>query len=102
MAVACCNSRIYATTTENVEIKKNDDTEHRQIEQKKARVILLCTIAVVISLFLAILLITIVRIGRYNRRLNRLGKKAEPTEYIDAWSKYRLEEDAEKPPRDES
>ena len=52
------------------------------------------------AIFLSMLLLALLRASRrYRRRL--LGKKAEPTEYVDAWGQYRLKEDYDESDEDE-
>ena len=65
-----------------------DEAEHEAF-----RLAVIVTIVVVVTLFAAILLLTIGRISQRCRHLMRLGKKAAPTEYVDAWSRYRLADD---------
>lgn len=80
-----------ADTTDTAETLKRQELKHRQY-----KLTLLVIIIGVISLFMVILLITIIRIGRYQRRRLGLGRKSPPTEYIDAWSRYRLKDDEKK------
>ena len=52
------------------------------------------------AIFLSMFLLALLRASRrYRRRL--LGEKAKPTEYVDAWSQYRLKEDYDEPDEDE-
>ena len=80
-----------AGTAESDETQKQRELKHRQY-----KLTLLIIIVGVISLFMVILLITIIRIGRFRHRRLGLGRKSPPTEYIDAWSHYRLEDDEKK------
>ncbi len=48
---------------------------------------------IVLALFLPILLITLLRSGRYFRRHSGIGRKGEPTDLADAWSNYRLKDE---------
>ena len=78
-------------TTEAAETLKQKELKHRQY-----KLTLLVIIVGIIGLFMVILLITIIRIGRYRHRRLGLGRKSPPTEYIDAWSRYRLKDDEKK------
>jgi Na+-transporting methylmalonyl-CoA/oxaloacetate decarboxylase gamma subunit len=80
-----------ASVAEADETKKQRELKHRQY-----KLTLLVIIVGVIGLFMVILLITIIRIGRFRHRRLGLGRKSPPTEYIDAWSHYRLEDDEKK------
>lgn len=72
----------------------NPETE-KDIEQEKKelRLMLLAAIIVLSLFFLGAILITLLRIGRRYRRRLQLDKPDGPTEYVDAWSQYRLKED---------
>jgi hypothetical protein len=50
-------------------------------------------IGVLSVLFLAVLLVSMARGWRSYRKRAGIGQKAEPTEYIDAWSRYRLKDE---------
>ncbi len=80
-----------AGTAEADETQKQREMKHRQY-----KLTLLVIIVGIVSLFMVILLITIIRIGRYRHRRLGLGQKSPPTEYIDAWSRYRLKDDEKK------
>ena len=62
-------------------------------EKKKLHAMLWAGIVIVTILFTGIILVTIIRMGRHYRKRVTEDKKAEPTEYVDAWSQYRLKED---------
>lgn len=47
----------------------------------------------VIGLFFSLLLITLLRSGRYFRKHSGIGRKGEPTDLADAWSNYRLKDE---------
>ena len=70
--------------------------KQREMKYRQYKLTLLVIIVGVISLFMVILLITIIRIGRFRHRRLGLGRKSPPTEYIDAWSRYRLKDDEKK------
>lgn len=80
-----------ADVAEAAETKKQ-----RELKNRQYKLTLLVIIVGVISLFMVILLITIIRIGRFRHRRLGLGQKSPPTECIDAWSHYRLEDDEKK------
>ena len=63
---------------------------------KKANQMWLTLMAMTVFLvfiFLVFLFITFIRLGRHYRKHLQIGGKNEPTEYVDAWSQYRLPED---------
>jgi len=62
-------------------------------EKKKLNAMLWAGIIIVTILFAGIILVTIIRMGRHYRKRVTGDKKPEPTEYVDAWSQYRLPED---------
>jgi len=81
---------------DNSEIVSSPDRpvpNRQELKLRQYKLILLFMIAGIIILFLAVLLITIIRIGRYRRRRLKLGQKGVPTEYVDAWSRYRIKEE---------
>ena len=84
-----------ADVVEADETQKQTKTQ-REIKHRQYKLTLLVIIVGIIGLFMVILLITIIRIGRYRHRRLGLGRKSPPTEYIDAWSRYRLEDDEKK------
>jgi len=78
-------------------VAEADETQkQRELKHRQYKLTLLVIIVGIISLFMVILLITIIRIGRYRHRRLGLGRKSPPTEYIDAWSRYRLKDDEKK------
>ena len=68
----------------------------------KLNLLLIVSIGVIVTFFLAILLLTILRQGRFFRQRLGLGRKSKPTKYIDAWSKYRLDNDSDNDEPDEN
>ncbi|MBN1765518.1 MAG: hypothetical protein JW860_09700 [Sedimentisphaerales bacterium] len=62
-------------------------------ELHKYRLFGLLLIISVSGLFAIIFIITYFRVRRYRRSKLKIGQKAEPTEYIDAWSQHRLRDD---------
>ena len=80
---------VDAASVEQLEI---DEVE---IERKRFRVTVAAASVILGGLFLFVLLISLVRMSRARRRLLRLGQKNAPTEFIDAWSNYRLDEDGD-------
>ena len=79
-----------------VETDETQTQAQRKLKHRQYKLTLLIIIIGVVSLFMVILLITIIRIGRYRHRRLGLGQKSPPTEYIDAWSRYRLKDDEKK------
>ena len=71
---------------------KPADDEQERIERRKFKIAMSICIVAIVLFFLMILLLTILRHGRFYRQRIKLGKKNEPTEYVDAWSRYRLDE----------
>lgn len=67
-----------------------------ELEQKKFKLSLIVSIIVIVIFFLAILLMTIIRQGRFYRKRLGLGDKSKPTRDIDAWTDYRLKDDLDK------
>ena len=84
------------TPADVVEADETQKQTQREIKHRQYKLTLLVIIVGIIGLFMVILLITIIRIGRYRHRRLGLGRKSPPTEYIDAWSRYRLEDDEKK------
>ena len=72
------------------------ELKHRVARQKAFKLALLVLLGIVITLFSALLMLSLLRILRFQRRKSTLGAKAERTEYIDAWSRYRLKDDPTK------
>jgi len=62
------------------------------VEKRKLKLMLGASIAVILGFFLVVLMISLMRMGRHYRRRVFLRQKAKPTEYMDAWSNYRLKE----------
>ena|GEM_PF-3649417 len=62
---------------------------------RQYRLYLVLTLIIIISLFVGLILLTVIRVTRRYRRLLYVGRKNEPTEYFDAWKNYRLEDDSE-------
>ncbi len=79
---------VEATTKRETEL--NDVP---QAERNRMKMILLVTIVMLLSFVIAIALMAIIRMGRWNRKRIGLGNKHPPTEHFDAWSNYRLDED---------
>lgn len=75
---------------------KTQTKKQREMKHRQYKLTLLVIIVGIIGLFMVILSITIIRIGRYRHRRLGLGRKSPPTEYIDAWSRYRLKDDEKK------
>jgi len=73
-------------------------------EQKIRRYQLYLVLAGVLIafLFITFLLIYVVRLSRFIRQRYKVGEKSAPTEYVDAWSQYRLEEEGDAAEPEES
>jgi hypothetical protein len=86
---------VQAQTTGDEIAPSNNTETGKDIEQEKKELrLMLVTSIIILSLFfLGVLLISLLRIGRRYRRRVQLGKPDGPTEYVDAWSQYRLKED---------
>ena len=50
-------------------------------------------IGILAVLFLVVMLVAVARGWRSYRKRAGIGQKAEPTEYIDAWSRYQLKDE---------
>ena len=84
VADACAVSEEDLTAVDAVEL------EAKKGRYKLALLVMLLGIA---GLFLMFFLITLLRMSRFHRRRLGLGAKREKTQYIDAWSKYRIKKD---------
>jgi hypothetical protein len=78
------------------ESAQGDVRDDPEFQREMVRAMFLTAIFVVAGFFLFILVLTLLRMGRRQRRQAKIGEKAEKTEYIDAWSHYRLKDDDEK------
>ena len=74
----------------------------QETERKRFRLGLAVLFVAVASLFVMLLLISLIRLSRFNRKRLGLGKRSPRTEYIDAWSQYRLKDDPTENQADES
>ena len=79
------------------------DPNDAEIERAHMRMALAAAAVVLGGFFLFVVIISFARITRARRRLLRIGKHNRGTEYVDAWSKYRLDEetDEQRPAGDE-
>jgi len=82
------------TTQKNPSDKPTLSDEELVKEKRKLRLMLSTSIIILCGFFLAVFLISLLRIGRRYRRAHLSGRGKEPTELFDAWSNYRLDEDA--------
>lgn len=82
------------TVQENPSEKLLLSEEERDQEKRKLRIMLSTSIIILCGFFLAVFLITLLRIGRRYRRAHQSSSGKGPTELFDAWSNYRLDEDA--------
>jgi len=76
---------------ESDQLEYGSDQWHE--EKKKLNAMLWASAIIITILFLGLALVTIIRMGRHYRQRVAGDKKPEPTEYVDAWSQYRLPED---------
>lgn len=64
----------------------------QETDKKRLKFLLVVNLVFIITAFTIFLIISVIRFSRFQRQRLQIGKKAEPTEYIDAWSRYRLDE----------
>ncbi len=64
----------------------------KETDKKRLKFLLVVNLIFIITAFTIFLIISLIRFSRFQRQRLQIGKKAEPTEYIDAWSRYRLDE----------
>ena len=69
------------------------ESEEWYEEKSKLEVMIWASAIMLTILFFGLVLITFIRMGRNYRKRVTGDKKPEPTEYVDAWSQYRLPED---------
>jgi hypothetical protein len=67
-----------------------DDPE---FQREMVRAMFLVAIFVTAGFFLFVLVLTLMRMGRHHRKRNKIGQKGDRTEYIDAWSRYKLKDE---------
>ncbi|KPK75851.1 MAG: hypothetical protein AMJ79_09380 [Phycisphaerae bacterium SM23_30] len=74
------------------------------IETEKRKLRLMITVGIVVlgGFFIAVVLISLLRMGRFYRQRALAGKKRPPTDYVDAWSQYRLKDGWENEITDDS
>lgn len=75
-------------------------SEQWHAERKKLNAMLWASLIIVTLLFMGLILITVLRMGRHYRKRVLGEEKPEPTAYVDAWSQYRLPADTEDRPED--
>ena len=87
-----------AVEAENGEsVGQNRDRGEGEIRRKRFSIALTAAAVILGGVFLFVILLSLTRFNRAIRRLLGIGKKEKPTEYIDAWSQYRLDEEADQP-----
>ncbi len=82
----------------NVSGKHKRSAASKLADHKKAGKIWLMLVvmtAFIMFVFCLFLLITFIRLSRHYKKCLQIGIKHKPTEYIDAWSNYRLPDDYE-------
>ena len=88
-------SSVLAQAEADAASVEHSDLDEVELERKRFRMTVAAASVILGGLFLFVVLISLVRMSRARRRLLRLGQKNAPTEYIDAWSNYRLDEDSD-------
>lgn len=83
-----------ANAQENPSGKLLLSKEELEQEKRKLRLMLSTSIIILCGFFLAVFLITLLRIGQRYRRAHLSSRGKETTELFDAWSNYRLDEDS--------
>jgi uncharacterized membrane protein len=63
---------------------------------------LLVIIVAVTGIFVVVLLLSLIRMGRARHGRLGLDQKSEPTKYVDAWSMHRLKDDQVKDDQEHS
>jgi len=97
---ACTQSSLEQSNVESDKLEYGSKEWHQ--EKKKLNVMLWTAIVVVTILFTGFILVTLIRMGRHYRQRFTEDKKPEPTQYVDAWSQYRLPEEKDSEPPKES
>ena len=80
-----------AQNTEN-----GDPWYSTKVEKRKFKLMLAASIAILVGFFIAVLLTSLLRMGRYYRQRTLSRAKRQQTDYEDIWSKYRLKDGWEK------
>jgi hypothetical protein len=65
----------------------------KEKEKKRFRFLLGVLFVFIVALFAMLLVISLLRASRFQKQRLQIGKKSEPTDYVDAWSQYRLDEE---------
>lgn len=68
-------------------------TPEQQQSRRELKAMLWASIIILVALFVLVFILFIFRMARVVKWRHQLGKKKGPTEYIDAWSQYRLPDD---------
>ena len=87
--------------TQEVEITQDKKSPQQQ-EKDRMKLGLVILFFGIAGLFIMLLLITVIRISRLRKKRLGIGKREKRTEYIDAWSQYRLKDDPTESQDDES
>lgn len=64
----------------------------KEKDRKRLKFLLAVNLVFIIVIFTFFLILSLIRFSRFQRQRLQIGKKAEPTAYVDAWSQYRLDE----------
>ena len=83
-------------TSENLTTTDHQQTVTPQQKQNRRefKAMLWASIMIMVGMFLLVFILFIIRMARSVRRLHNLGQERTHTECIDAWSQYRLPDDA--------
>jgi len=76
--------------------------EDKEQQKRRYQLYLVFSGVLIAFLFITFLLISVVRLSRFIRQRYKVGEKSTATEYVDAWSKYRLEEEGDAAAPEES
>ena len=67
-------------------------SEDKERAKRHYRLYMVIAGVLIAFLFILLLLISVLRSGRFLRQRYKVGEKSPPTVYVDAWSQYHLEE----------
>ena len=93
------HAQSVGVTTENKESHLQEDApaetdpQRQEFERRWFKHLLIVILLLISALFGLLLIITLLRQGRWRRRNLKIGAPPSKTEYIDAWSQYRLKDE---------
>ena len=101
---AAGNCWAQAAPADNAPAQTAPAARSKTIEQEKRELhLMLQTSAIILGgFFMAVFLFTMIRMGRRYRWWAQRGAKREPTEYVEAWSNYRLPDEDNQSSKDDS